>query len=97
MRLIIVLILSILSDFAIADNKLTYPERAWQLQKSGEVDIIYNIDEYGGVENIRLIKEEPKGFFERGVRSQMGKWKFPKGNPRKDIKLSVKFRYPESK
>lgn len=97
MRLIIVFIVLSLSRFAFADNKLTYPERAWQLHKSGEVVLVYNINDYGNVENIRLVKEDPKGFFERGVVSQVYNWKFEKGNPKKDIKLSVKFRYPETK
>lgn len=97
MRLIFVFIILALSSFAFADNKLTYPERAWQLHKSGEVKLVYNINGYGNVENIRLVKEDPKGFFERGIRSQMDNWKFQKGNPRKDIKLSVKFIYPETR
>lgn len=97
MRFIIVFVFSFLSIFAFADNKITYPERAWQLHKSGEVELVYNINVYGNVENIRLVKEDPKGFFERGIRSQMDNWKFQKGNPKKDIKLSVKFIYPETR
>ncbi|WP_241616899.1 energy transducer TonB [Rosenbergiella epipactidis] len=97
MRFIIVLIFSLFSSFVFADNKITYPERAWQLHKSGDVDILYNIDERGYVDNIRVINEEPKGFFVRGIKNQMDNWRFPKGHPRKDINLSVKFRYPKSK
>jgi len=97
MRFIIVFILPLLSSFAFADNKITYSERACQLHKSGNVDIIYNIDESGYVDKIRVINEEPKGFFVRGIKNQMDNWRFQKGNPKKDIKLSVKFRYPENK
>lgn len=76
---------------ASAENDIHYPSRAWHLDQSGEVVALYDINEAGKAENVRIEYSNPKFLFDDSVKSQIYSWKFPKGNPEKDVKLRINF------
>lgn len=93
MRFIIIIAFLLMSNASNGmDNKIKYPERALELNFSGFVDIIYDIDNSGMVENVRIIKSEPKYVFDRSVDSQVKKWRFMKGGAKKDVPLKIVFK-----
>lgn len=80
-----------LSLSASADNDIRYPSRAWHLEQSGEVVALYDINEDGKAENVRIEYSNPKFLFDDSVKSQIYSWKFPKGNPEKNVKIKINF------
>ncbi|MCU5775241.1 TonB family protein [Winslowiella arboricola] len=72
-------------------NDITYPKRAYYLDQKGYTDVIYDINSNGKVENVRVVKAEPKNIFENSVKEQMHRWKFESGHPQKDVKLRIDF------
>ncbi|AXF76041.1 TonB family protein [Erwinia tracheiphila] len=87
---ILLLLFSIYAENAVA-NEIHYPERAFKLNQSGYVRVVYDIDENGKVMDARIIESSPKFLFDDSVKEQLYKWKFDKGNPKKDVHLTVKF------
>ncbi|MDU1575437.1 MAG: TonB family protein [Pantoea sp.] len=81
-----------MSAFSAEANVIKYPARAENLRIGGEVNVLYDINKSGRVENVRLTKAEPLYVFERSVRKQMSYWKFPIGEARKDEKLKILFK-----
>ena len=59
---------------------------------NGEVSILYDINDAGGVENLRIIKSRPYMMFDKNVRDTVRKWKFESSNPKKDIPLTFEFK-----
>lgn len=74
-----------------ADNNLHYPDRAWKLNQKGDVVVVYDIDSAGKPENVHVIHSEPAFLFDDSVVSQIYRWKFPKGNPQKNIGVNIVF------
>ncbi|MDU5779221.1 MAG: TonB family protein [Pantoea sp.] len=73
-------------------NVIKYPVRAENLRIGGEVNVLYDVNKIGRVENIRLISAEPPDVFDRSVRKQISYWKFSPGNARKDEQLRILFK-----
>lgn len=73
-------------------NVIKYPTRAENLRIEGEVNVLYDINNNGSVDNVRLVKAEPPYVFDRSVRNQISHWKFPAGEARKDESLKVIFK-----
>lgn len=73
-------------------NVIKYPVRAENLRIDGEVNVIYDINKLGKVENVRLIRAEPPYVFDRSVRKQISYWKFPAGAARKDERIKIIFK-----
>jgi len=82
----------ILTGCSAGPNKVTYPTRASDLRVSGNVSVLYDISEEGRTTNIRVLKTEPKNYFERTIKQDVSKWHFAKGSPRKDVRLDVSYR-----
>ncbi|MEN3754356.1 TonB family protein [Mangrovibacter sp. SLW1] len=97
MRAIIVfLIVSLLSPLpALASNDnehtIKYPARAWHLDQSGTVSVLYDITPEGKPENIRIIKSTNRDLFDDAVKAGIHKWHFEKGKPEKDIAVTIHF------
>lgn|GEM_PF-1721732 len=92
MRLYILAIFTLFSSLAAASNVITYPDRAEKLRIDGEVNLLYDVNVYGETENIRLMSIYPKYVFDRSVKQQVSRWRYPKGEPRKDVPLKVIFK-----
>lgn len=81
-----------MAAFNAEANVIKYPVRAENLRIDGEVDVLYDINKNGRVENIRLIRAEPNDVFDRSVRKQISYWKFSPGKARKDERLKILFK-----
>lgn len=92
MRTILILALLFTSITAMAANVIHYPTRAEKLRIDGEVSVLYDVNEQGRAENIRVINTEPKYVFDRYVQKQIAEWKYPKDSPQRDIPLRVIFK-----
>jgi len=79
------------SSVVRAENSITYPQRAWELEQAGNVLVVYDIGSNGRAENIRILDSKPKFIFGDDVKSQIYKWKFPKDAPRNNVKLRIIF------
>ncbi len=85
-------ILFVLAAFNAEANIIKYPVRAENLRIDGEVNVLYDINQNGRVENVRFISSDPPYVFDRSVRKQMSYWKFAIGDARKDEKLKIQFK-----
>lgn len=86
-----IIFFTIIFTFSSYANVIKYPERAESLRIDGNVSIIYDIDNNGKVNNIRVVNAEPKYVFERSVVKQISRWKFPRNDEKKNIELNVIF------
>ncbi len=87
----VILFVLIVSGCSAGPNKVTYPLRASELRVSGAVSVIYDINEEGRAENIRVLNAEPKYYFEKSIKQDISKWNFAKNDPRKDVRLDVEY------
>lgn len=71
--------------------RVYYPQKAWDLRANGHASILYDIDEKGKTGNIRIVDSVPLMMFDKQVTDTVKAWRFEKGNPKKDIPLTVKF------
>lgn len=79
-------------SFGSEANTIKYPVRAEKLRIDGEVSVLYDINNNGRVENIRLLNADPPYVFDRSVRKQISYWKFPAGEPKKNEPLKILFK-----
>lgn len=86
-----IIFFTIIFSFSSYANVIKYPERAESLRIDGNVSIIYDIDNNGNVNNIRVVNAEPKYVFERSVVKQISRWKFPRNDEKKNVELNVIF------
>ncbi|MGV8924998.1 MAG: TonB family protein [Ewingella sp.] len=87
-----ILIALILSGCNSGNNKVTYPFRAGELRVSGDVSVLYDINEEGRTRNIRVISSEPKNYFEKAIKQDVSNWQFATNNQRKNVRLDVSYR-----
>lgn len=69
-----------------------YPSRARVLGIEGELVVIFNVNNLGKVENIRIFSATPTGIFERSVRSAMRLWTYESNKAKQNLIIMFKFR-----
>ncbi|MBS6032055.1 MAG: TonB family protein [Pantoea sp.] len=79
------------SHVAYSENKIEYPDRAWKLEQDGEVLVSYDIDSLGKARNVKVLESHPAYLFDDSVKQQIYGWKFPANDPKKNLKLRLKF------
>jgi len=92
MRNIFLLAFLLMSSLANASNTLSYPDRAERLRIDGEVNVLYDINDDGNTENIRIFSATPEHVFNRSVKKQISFWHYPEGDPKKNVPLKVIFK-----
>lgn len=75
---------------AISRNLPEYPRRALDMRIDGHVIVMFDIDNHGNVDNIRIIEAKPNNIFNRSVIQAMKRWKYPP-RMKKDLKTKVIF------
>lgn len=91
MKLIrIFIILLLFQPFSNA-IEIEYPSRAWYLNQNGYVKVVYDIDENGLVENIKILESKPAFMFDDAVKKALYKQNFEKYNSKKSVQLTVIF------
>lgn len=98
MNKVILLTISLIavSWSCIAENTIFYPDRAWKLGQNGYARVVYDISNDGKAVNVRVTDSEPKFLFDDSIKEQVYKWRFNKGEPKKDVVLNIKFVKPAS-
>lgn len=69
-----------------------YPRKAKLRQISGFVQLIFTINRDGTVSNARVVKSNPKGFFEKNSLKAIQKWKFKALKFTQDATITFNFR-----
>lgn len=91
MKLTLILIISLLYHSFCTAIEVDYPDRAWHLNQNGYVKVIYDIDEKGFVENIKILESKPAFMFDQAVKKALYKQRFEKKHPKKNVQLTVEF------
>lgn len=73
------------------NRNVTYPEQANMLRIGGTVTIIYSINPQGMAEDVRVLKADPSGVFEKSLLNDARGWRFDKGKPLRDQTLTVHY------
>lgn len=68
-----------------------YPNHARILGIEGKLIVMYDINNLGKIDNIRILSAVPSGVFERNVRSSMRLWIYESNKPKKDLTVVFKF------
>lgn len=68
-----------------------YPKQAFDRRIEGQVDIMFDIDENGRVENVRILAANPPRLFERDIRIALKKWRYTPVVV-KDKKMTIVFK-----
>lgn len=68
-----------------------YPNSAKALGIEGKLYVMYNINEIGKVEKIRILSANPIRVFEENVKFAMRRWVYEKENPQQDLTIIFKF------
>ncbi|AWH87116.1 TonB family protein [Limnobaculum parvum] len=68
-----------------------YPKQAFDRRIEGQVEIMFDIDEDGRIENVRILSATPPRMFERDVKDALKKWRYTPVVV-KDKKLSIIFK-----
>lgn len=68
-----------------------YPNRAKALGIEGKLIVMYDVNNMGRVENIRILSAIPVGMFENSVRSAMRRWIYESNKSRRGLTIIFKF------
>ncbi|MCD1126077.1 TonB family protein [Jinshanibacter sp. LJY008] len=68
-----------------------YPKQAFDRRIEGQVEIMFDIDEDGRIENVRILSATPPRMFDRDVRAALKKWRYTPVVV-KDKKLTIIFK-----
>ena len=91
MKKILAGIIFFLSFVSLNSSAAEYPLRAWQLGKTGEVTLTFDVDSSGIPCNISVKKSKPEGFFERAAFNAVKEMRFEKSKPESGRLITVKF------
>lgn len=80
-----------ISLVSLSAKAAEYPLRAWQLGKTGEVTLTFDVDSDGIPNNINVEKSNPKGFFERSAFNAVKEMRFEKSKPEVGRVITVRF------
>lgn len=68
-----------------------YPNRARALNQEGSVEVMFDVNSNGKLENIRIINATPKNLFEEEVKRALKKWQYER-KASQNIRLTINFR-----
>ncbi|QWA08945.1 TonB family protein [Sodalis ligni] len=69
-----------------------YPDRARALGIEGRVQIQFDVNSDGQVENLRIISASPPNMFERGIKEVTRRWRYQSGRPGKNVNMTIVFK-----
>jgi protein TonB len=76
---------------AISRPDPIYPDRARVLGIEGRVQIQFDVNAGGQVENLQIISATPRNMFERQIREAVPRWRYQSGKPGKNLTMTVIF------
>ncbi|TDQ23090.1 protein TonB [Raoultella sp. BIGb0149] len=69
-----------------------YPIVAYANHLTGYVQVVYDVNAQGKVEELRIVDSQPRYLFDEAVVRAMAQWEFEKNKPYKDMEIRVNFR-----
>lgn len=69
-----------------------YPERALALQQEGRVEVSFDINAAGHVENIKIIAAQPRNLFEHAVKMALSRWHYQSGRAASNQRVVIQFK-----
>ncbi len=69
----------------------SYPDRARVLGIEGRVQIQFDVNGDGQVENLRIVSATPPNMFERDIREVTRRWRYQSGKPGKNLSKTIVF------
>lgn len=73
---------------------IDFPRYEWSFAQDGEIDVIYDINNNGRVENVRFKEAKPTSLFNGYLKRKMlDDWRFETNNPKRDVSVKVKFKH----
>ncbi|WP_052698748.1 TonB family protein [Raoultella terrigena] len=69
-----------------------YPIVAHANHLTGYVQVVYDVNAQGKVEELRIVDSQPRYLFDEAVVRAMAQWEFEKNKPYKDMEIRVNFR-----
>lgn len=79
-----------LTPSPVSRNQPEYPRRALDMRLEGYVVVLYDVNDNGRIENIRIIESKPNNIFDRSVINAMRMWKY-QPIPAKDLTIKIIF------
>lgn len=68
-----------------------YPNAARLFGIEGELNVMYDINVMGKIENVRILSSVPSGAFEENTKLAMRRWMYEKNKPKKNLTVCFKF------
>lgn len=68
-----------------------YPSHARILGIEGKLIVMYDVNNFGKIKNIRILSANPIGVFEGSVRSAMRRWIYENNKSKKDLTIIFRF------
>ena len=68
-----------------------YPAKAYQQRTTGLIVAMYDINDRGKVENVRILSSQPQGVFDATVIHTLGKWQYESHKPVNNVSQTIKF------
>lgn len=78
------------SPSAISRNQPEYPRRALDMRIEGHVIVLFDINNDGRVENIRIVEAKPNNIFNNSVKQAMKSWRYQPVTA-KDLTVKIVF------
>jgi periplasmic protein TonB len=77
---------------AISTPEPAYPPEALRAGISGEVEVEFSVARDGTVSNVRIVKANPRGTFDRGVQATVRKWRYQPMDEERNVRRTFSFR-----
>lgn len=73
---------------------IDFPRYEWSFAQDGEVNVLYDINSSGRVENVRIAEAKPSLLYTGYIKRKMLEdWRFEKNNPKRDVSVKVEFKH----
>ncbi|MGE0970357.1 TonB family protein [Klebsiella sp. WOUb02] len=83
---------SLLKPKLLKRSDPVYPIVAHANHLTGYVQVVYDVNAQGKVEELRIVDSQPRYLFDEEVVRAMAQWEFEKNKPYKDMEMRVNFR-----
>jgi periplasmic protein TonB len=77
---------------AISTPEPAYPPEALRAGISGEVEVEFSVARDGTVSDVRIVKANPRGTFDRGVQATVRKWRYQPMDQERSVRRTFSFK-----
>jgi periplasmic protein TonB len=77
---------------AISTPEPAYPAEALRAGVTGEVEVEFSVARDGTVSDVRIVKANPRGTFDRGVQATVRKWRYQPMDQERSVRRTFSFK-----